>query len=442
MHANRVIWHEGMFLQPQHMQQLDRSIDARIHTRFLALDNNYWGFTELTLDLDLLSVGKIGIRSCSGIFPDGTIFDAPHTDKPPETLVVQEGWKNCMLYLAMPIRQSHGTEVGAKDSDKPHRYNVVTKTLKDYVDGSDFENDVQVGSTAIKILTEHDDLSEHVCLPIGKIEEARANNQIKLEDNNLNIVWLNTKKSLSLSNFISEVHDLLNQRAEMLSARLLDTQQTGSAEVKDIMILQLVNRYEPIFHYLRNKDPLHPETLFKHLIQLMGDLATFTANTRRPIEPPVYTHDNLLNTFKPIVMELRRSLNVVLEQNAISILMQNRGNGYWVGTINDKQLLNKASFILAIYAEIPPDEIKRLVQKQIKVAPTEMIQTLVSKALPGIPVHPLPRTPSGVPYYPSYVYFNLAPNSDLWKKLGQSAGIAFHITEMPGLKLELWAVKG
>ena len=442
MQYNKVVWHEGMFLQPQHLQQLDRSVDARIHDKFFAVDNNLWGFTELTLDLDLLSVGKLGVRSCSGIFPDGTLFDAPQMDEAPAPLVIEEGWKDCMVYLAIPIKQSHSTEVGNKDADRSYRYNIITKNIKDYIADNDFESEVPLASTAIKIVTEHEDLSEYTYLPITKIIESRANHQIKLDDNNLNVVWLNCKQCKSLSNFVVEVHDLLNQRAEMLSARLLDTKQTGAAEVQDMMILQLVNRYEPLFHHLRNKSPLHPEVLFRHLIQLMGDLATFTATTRRPIEPPQYLHNDLLNTFKPIVMELRRSLNVVLEQNAVSILLENRGNGYWVGTINDKQLLQSASFILAIYAELPPEQIKKQIQQQIKVAPTELIQTLVSKALPGIPVNALPRTPSGVPYYPSYVYFGLSPNSELWEQLTRAAGIAFHITEMPGLKLELWAVKG
>lgn len=442
MQYNKVIWHEGMFLQPQHLQQLDRSIDARIHKKFLALANNLWGFNELTLNLDLLSIGKLGICSCNGIFPDGTLFDVPDTDQAPAPLSIEEGWKDCMVYLAIPIRQSHSSEVGSKDSNQPHRYDIITKNIKDYVAGNDFESEVPLASTATRIVTEHEDLSEHTYLPIAKIIESRANHQIKLDDNHLHVAWLNCKQCQSLSHFVTEVHDLLNQRAEMLSTRLLDTKQTGAAEVQDIMILQLVNRYEPLFHYLRNKSPLHPEALFRHLVQLMGDLATFTATTRRPIEPPQYLHNDLFNTFKPVVMELRRSLNVVLEQNAVPILLENRGNGYWLGVINDKQLLQSASFILAIYAELPPDQIKKQVQQQIKVAPTEVIQTLVSKALPGIAVHALPRTPSGVPYYPSYVYFGLSPNSELWEPLIRSAGIAFHITEMPGLKLELWAVKG
>lgn len=45
-----------------------------------------WGFTELTLNNELLAQGKIMIDSASGTLPDGTVFSIPDQDALPDPL--------------------------------------------------------------------------------------------------------------------------------------------------------------------------------------------------------------------------------------------------------------------------------------------------------------------------------------------------------------------
>ena len=59
---NRVIWSEGLFLQPQHFQQQDRYFERYVETRCQALVPHSWGFTEIELERDFLSIGKFGLR--------------------------------------------------------------------------------------------------------------------------------------------------------------------------------------------------------------------------------------------------------------------------------------------------------------------------------------------------------------------------------------------
>ena len=41
MQENKVIWLEGMFLQPQHFQQNDRYVEGLIQANISAMDKNY-----------------------------------------------------------------------------------------------------------------------------------------------------------------------------------------------------------------------------------------------------------------------------------------------------------------------------------------------------------------------------------------------------------------
>ena len=60
MSKNRVIWKEGLFVQPQHFQQQQRHIDYLIQNQLLGLNNNYnFGLLAFEIDREMLNLGRI-----------------------------------------------------------------------------------------------------------------------------------------------------------------------------------------------------------------------------------------------------------------------------------------------------------------------------------------------------------------------------------------------
>ncbi len=439
---NKVIWHEGMALQPSHFQQQTRYIEHLFDNKLGLISQNLWGFSSLELDTDLLNIGKLGIANAKGVFPDGTAFNIPNDDQAPPAFIVPEGLTNTILYLVLPEKHANVADSGDETSKQQYRYRALIKALPDTVADSEQIADVTVGSIACRILTEHDDLDGFTYLPIARIKEARANHQISF-DNSFLTSWLDCHQTEALSKFMQEVQVLLNHRAEMLAGRLSDTQQAGSADMVDLMLLQLSNRYEAIFNYLHAAHPLHPQQLYIHLVEMMTEMATYTTNKRRPNAVPAYNHAELFETFKPIIKDVRHALSMVLEQNATGIHLEDRGHGLWVGQINDKSMLSSCTFVLAVFADQPMEALRMSFPAQIKIAPVEQIKNLVSKALPGISLQSIAIAPRQIPYHPNFCYFSLDSNSEQWQRLSQSGGIALHIGgALSGLKLELWAIKG
>ena len=60
----KVIWSEGMLLQPQHLQQHDRYLQAQLESRVASLRPYSWGFAHLKIDEAQLAFGKIALLSC------------------------------------------------------------------------------------------------------------------------------------------------------------------------------------------------------------------------------------------------------------------------------------------------------------------------------------------------------------------------------------------
>lgn len=442
MIANRVVWYEGMFLQPQHFQQQDRFIENMIVQKQRHISRYAWGFSELELDMDLLNVGKIGVKCAKAIFPDGTLLDIPAIDKPPEPYTIPEGLTDATLFLAIRLRQEGVADMGTEQSEQVRRHNVWTVEIADAIADKHEKNEIQIGSLHSVILSEHDNLSAYTVLPITIVAESRANYQITLDKTFLS-TWLNAQQSLLLRNFTQEIKTLLYHRAQMLAARLTNTAQAGTAEVIDFMLLQLANKYEALFNHLTEQPLLHPEQLYLSLIQLLAEITTYTNDDRRPGKIAAYNHLCLGETFQPLMQTLRSALGVVLEQNAVSIALTAKSHGLWLGQINEKYLLDNAQFVLAIYADLPGETIREELINKIKIAPVEHIQTLIARALPGIELSSIAVAPRQIPYHANFNYFVLNKHHPLWQKLTDSAGIALHVgANVPHLKLELWAIKG
>lgn len=439
---DKVVWSEGMFLKPQHFQQHDRYLESLITQRPGMLESYQWGITELKIDSSILSLGKFAIESCRGILPDGTAFSVPLHDKSPIAIDVPEGITNKKIYLCLPLKR-HGAAETHLDPQQisGYRYHANTIEVLDSNTGYDLIAELQVAKLSLRLMLEDEDHEGYSCLAIARILESHSNQKVVLDKQFLP-ACIDALALTLIHDFIEKLQGLLQYRATRLIQRLTEAGTGGIAEIADFMLLQIINRFEPLLAHLSKHPTLHPEQLFRILLQLAGELATFTHRERRPITFPIYRHHDLENTFIPIMNELQRSLSMVLEENAIALKLQQQQSGIWVATIPDKKLFSNTLFILAAHADIPQETLRKLFPAHIKIAPVEQIRNLVNRALPGIDIHSLPVAPRQIPFHANFNYFSLNTNHELWLELEKSGGIAFHIGgEFPGLQLEFWAIK-
>jgi type VI secretion system protein ImpJ len=247
----------------------------------------------------------------------------------------------------------------------------------------------------------------------------------------------------TLASIVRDVHGLLHQRGDALAERLSQPGPGGVAEIADFLWLETINRYEPVFGHLANTAPLHPERLYAACLEVAGELSTFTRENRRPVPYPTYRHDDLAGSFAPVVADIRRSLSMVLERNAIPIDLEQRAYGVRVASIPDVDLRRTARFVLAAKAQLPTERLQAGLLTLLKIGPAERIRDLVNLNLPGIALRSLPVAPRQIPYHAGFLYFELDRGGDLWKQTEQSGALAMHIAgEFPGLELEFWAVRG
>jgi type VI secretion system protein ImpJ len=440
--SSKVVWSEGLFLRPHHFQQQERYLERYVETRCQALVPHSWGFTVLEIERDLLSIGKFGIRRAAGVFADGTPFRMPEDDPLPDPVEL-DGARNEVLSLALPVRRA-----GAVDVDRPPaveplaRHDVREVEANDAASSSGGAAVLEVGALRTRLLLASEATDAYACIPLAQVVECRADRQVVLDEAFIPTV-LDSRVAPRLATFMTELVGLLHQRGEALGGRVAATGRGASAEIADFLMLQAINRYEPVLAHASAAGVIHPEELYRFCVAAAGELATFTTPSKRPPKLEGYRHERLREAFEPVMAALRASLSAVLEQTAVPIPIEPKKFGISVAAVADRSLYGTAVFILAARADVPAEELRRRFPLQLKIGPVEKIRDLVNLQLPGVPVHPVPVAPRQIPYHAGFVYFELDQTHELWAQLASSGGVAFHVAgEFPGLTLEFWAIRG
>ena len=441
---NKVVWSEGLFLRPQHMQQQERYLERFVELRAGNLRPHAWGFHELELETDLLAIGKLGIKQARGVFPDGTPFAMPGDDPLPPPLDVDANWRDQTVYLTLPLRSPTQPDSGRPEApaEKLFRFRVREAEVRDASGSTDGTTPLEVGGMSSRLLPQSQPMEGLTRMPLARIVECRTDRRVMLDDGFMP-TGLSTQGVSRLVTFLTELLGLLHQRGEALASRVALTDRGGAAEIADFLLLQVVNRCQPLVAHLAEAPLLHPEELYRTLVQMAGELATFTAPGKRPGALPPYRHEALRESFEPLIAALRASLSAVMEQTAMPIPLQERKFGVWVAVVPDLTLLDNAAFVLAAKADVKSEELRRQLPAQSKIGPVEKIRDLVNLQLPGIPVSPMPVAPRQIPYNAGYLYFEFDRHAAMWRELKTSGGIAFHFgSGFAGLDLQLWAIRG
>ena len=439
---SKVIWSQGMFLQPHHFQQEARHVEHLIDLRVRATGPHAWGFSELVLDEGLLALGRVGLVRASGVLPDGTPFMIPSTDAAPLPLELKPDVKGEIIYLGAPVARSGVTEIDFGDAASRElcRFRAVNEELRDHTNAGDEPEPIQTGALNLSLVSARDATDACALLGVARVVELRADHQVVL-DRGYIAPQTRIEATAQLSATALLLHGLIQQRARLLASRMGQLGH-GVSEMADFLMLQSLNRAEPVFRQHAGAPHVHPSEFHLACLQLAGDLSTFASESRHAPEFPLYRHVDLNATFAPVVDALRGMLSVVLERNALQIELADRGRGVRTGVFPDPELARTSTFVLAVNAQLPSEQVRQRFPSQSKLGPADRLRDLVNLQLPGVTMRLLPTAPRQLPFHAGFHYFELDRSADLWKQIERSGSLALHVAgDFPGLELELWAIR-
>jgi type VI secretion system protein ImpJ len=252
---NKVVWTEGLFLQPQHLQQQERYVERLVRASTSALRPFGWGLTRLDLDANLLTLGKFSVRAAAGILPDGTPFSNPEDVDPPRPIDVPEAARNSIVYLLLPTRQPGVVETAPADQvETVARFVVAEHEASDSNAGYQSTAVVPVGRLRLRYALEGEARAGHTAIGLIRVAEVRPDKSIVLDETYIPPLLV-CEASPALAGFATQLQGLLNHRAEALAGRVSEGATRGAGEIGDYLMLQLCNRYEPLLTHLASAWP-------------------------------------------------------------------------------------------------------------------------------------------------------------------------------------------
>ena len=263
--VNKVQWHEGMLLSPQHFQYSEQRLEQLLYASALSSAYTGWGVLELNFDKNLLAQGIVEISQLLAILPDGTtVLHGPeNTTADQEPLSLRYNLADLALKSATDITLClclHQT------SDSKKRYDSVE--YSNIVDQNSADNIINLPILRPKIFL-NPEVVPNECSGFPLLKLTFDGKQFSM----------NPFLSASLS--ISSGHAIRKRLAEIVlnirqkAAYLINkSQQTTSAPI----LREAQATLKPLIASLCILEPLiglerlHPERLFDHLLNIAGNL--------------------------------------------------------------------------------------------------------------------------------------------------------------------------
>ncbi len=443
-----------MFLSPHHFQQWDRYQHSFLQYRVKSLAGFGWGFTDIEINREGLANGHFSIVRASGVLPGGTVFRVPDVDGPAPARVLKNAFapsvQTVNVYLAVPEEQPSARNVLNADEPEAQPRRFVRESVQVCDDASgENEREIAVLRPNLQILLGEDALAGYDYLQVARLRQESSESFALDETFIPPCLQVSSSPALVaiLRRLLETLHTKSASLSESRSQRAAGMLEYGSTDMGNLWLLQTVNSAIPIVDHFHRMRQAHPESVFLALSELAGALTTFSP-TAHPRDLPAYDHNNLSRTFLGLEKSIQESLKAIVPAGAVEIPLERESDSKFTASIPDDQLLVGAQVFLAAKAEIPEHQLIEELPRQAKISSTDMINSLLGLALPGVALVHCPIPPHPLRVKLGLQYFRLETHGDAdsqkhWEQICKSRTLAIRIPgqRFPALRMELWSIK-
>lgn len=446
-----LFWHQGLFLQPQHFQQLERNTLSFLGPLLRYACPHFWGVRRFRVEKASLKKRVFEVTEGEALFQDGTwaAFPGNAVVQPrsfEDAAFDMEGEKPVRVYLGLKKWDAKEANVSVYDGErnassagKRYACSVDPEEVKD-LHGDGPPAGVRFMTITLKIIweTEVNGYRDHWLIPVAGLEQDGA-------DMSLSERFIPPTMTLdgsdALMAVLKAVRDEVTSRCHALESYAL-TKDVRSSDfegntLRYLLALALFNRYVPLLHHWAETPTVHPWHLFGLFRQLVGELSTFTdrvnALGRLVDETPLmpeYDHEDLDGCFHEAETLIGELVNAIIvgAENVIHLVREDHD---FKGRIPQESFSERNFFCLVVRTEEDADTVRNAIEHLAKIGSAEAMPNLMARALPGVPAEARPTPPPGIPKRPGSYCFMLDKKHPRWADLARSGNVCLHWDDAP-----------
>ncbi|NVJ26583.1 MULTISPECIES: type VI secretion system baseplate subunit TssK [Myxococcus] len=433
--AQRVVWSEGMFMSPHHLQQQDLYHEQLLENRLGALEPYPWGVVAMELDLEGLRAGQVQLSNFVGVLPDGLTVSFESGDAEAPSARPAEGYfppaqRTLDVYLGVP-RERSGVESygsGERIGGSP-RYTPVTRPISDLTASTSISQ-VGFGQRNVRLLFGTEPRDDFEAIKLFELTRDKSGSLAVVD------AYVPPSLRIDASPFVmGELRTLLRlmvskqrQLASRRRHRDASALEFTAGDVTLFLELNALNGTIPFLQHALDAGNLRPRDMYLTLVQCAGQLCTFSSSAD-PTTLPSFQFTNLRATFEELFRRLSELMRAVALEQCLTVDLSAGTDGMFRGKLEDERLERCGAFLLAVRSDLPERVVAEQFPKLTKVACWDDIPGLVRAAAPGVPLAVTYRPPPEVPVQPGTVYFSLSMNDGYWKNVMRDHNLALYLPQ-------------
>jgi type VI secretion system protein ImpJ len=432
-HLERVVWSEGMLMCPQHLQQQDLFFEATLAARLAAVAPHGWGVASMTIDEGELSAGSLKLSEFSGVLSAGLpleFFPGDAAGPPARPLAdhFSPTTSTLEVYLAVPAaREGIPNYQDPVDDSSSARYRITNRPVPDLTIAKT-EHIIGFGRPNAVLRFGPESREDYEAIKIAEVVRD-ATGQYQLSSDYIppalkvsaSKVLCSTLQDL-LSTMLSKQRTLADARRQIDDAAV----EFNAQDITRYLLLNALSTSIPTVRFIVESQLASPLQAYLTLITLGGALTTFSGDVD-PSTFPQFVHTDLRATFGKLVATLNKMLGATVRDRCITVPLDARQDGMWIGQLKDERLASCPQFVLAVEAEASQQDTANRLPKLSKIASWKQINQIVRSATPGVPLKVTHRPPPEVPVRPKQVYFMLATEDPYWRGVTSEKTVAIYL---------------
>jgi type VI secretion system protein ImpJ len=422
----QVHWHEGLFLQPHHLQRMQKNLrDLVYHSRRITLPYSY-GAVEARISRDALENFRIQFERLRAVMPSGLEVNFPGNTELPSIDIKQafsKGSGSFRVFLGVPVWfQARGNTLSngeAVDTRAKLLYRVGEIECTDENSGEN-ARPIQVRLLNARLLLENEDTSDLEVIPLMRVVRA-AGTQVGLpqQDPEFAPPCLLLSGSQVLADLIS---DLVSQVEASRKALVREVTSGGfsvatmrGVQFEQVMRLRTLNRFSGRLPSLMAAPIVTPFQMYLEMRELLSELVALHPDTDE-FESDPYDHDSPYNCFSTLAEKIRRYLQGAVKEKFIQVDFKDV-DGVLTARLSDEHFTTPNAYLLGIKTKQDPIGLARYVEDEDKFK--FMPQSLARAAVRGIKLKWERQPPLGLPADANLHYFRLdrSANERRWEQI-------------------------
>lgn len=422
----QIHWHEGLFLQPHHLQRLQKgTIDLLGAERHLHFPYPY-GIVEARLSADELESMRLRFDRLHVVMPGGVQVRFPQDALLP-TMDLRQAFAstggNFTVYLGVPLWFGDRANTLPLDADADSRAKLIYRLAEvEHADENTGENPKPMLERRInaRLLLETEDRSDLEVIPLLRIVRG-VGEDVGLPRQDPEFVG--PCLLLSGSTVLRELtRDLASQVVASRQELVVQLTRGGfSLEnmrgllFEQVMRLQSLNRFAGKLPALVEAPSVTPFAMYLELRELLGELTALHPD-RDEFEVPAYDHDNPYLAFAEIASKIRSYLRGAVAPSFIKLPFVDV-DGILTAVLEDQHITGPNEYFLGIKTAEDPTQLAALVEDadRFKLMP----RSLANRAIRGVLLKEERFAPLELPAHTGLYYFRLmrADSARAWQQI-------------------------